>query len=93
MEEHGVPKTTLTRSQVDAFSQQHLPTFRQFLDLARKTGKIVIFDLREPPVGHVHHRMYINLTLKSIAAAGVQHDKVRVRGGARKKKSRKVEGI
>ena len=58
------------------YSRQQLPTLKQFLEIASKNGKIVIFDLREPPVGHTFHKSYINLTLKAIDEAGIQHDKV-----------------
>lgn len=79
VEDINLPKPALTRSQMETYSQQRLPTFLQFLELAKKRGKIVIFDLREPPVGHAYHKMYINQTLGSIAASGIQHDKVRTR--------------
>ena len=74
-----MPKTALTRSQLETYSQQRLPNFQQLLELAKKRGKIVIFDLNEPPVGHIYHKTYINQTLGSIAASGIQHDKVRLR--------------
>ena len=38
----------------------------------------MIFDLREPPVGHPYHKTYLNKTLDSIVSSGIQHDKVRV---------------
>ena len=79
VEESDLPKTALTRSQLETYSQQRLPSFQQFLELAKKRGKIAIFDLREPPVGHVYHKKYINQTLGTIAASGIQHDKVRMR--------------
>ena len=47
----------------------------------------MIFDLREPPVGHAYHKTYINQTLGSITASGIQHDKVR-----RKERGESKEG-
>ena len=52
----------------------------------------MIFDLREPPVGHVYHKMYINQTLGSIAASGIQHDKVRVRRGETEREGGRERG-
>ena len=74
-----MPKTALTRSQLETFARQRIPSFQQFLELAKTRGKIVIFDLREPPVGHAYHKTYINQTLGTIAASGIHHDKVRRR--------------
>ena len=88
-----MPKTALTHSQLETYSQQRLPNFQQFLELAKKRGKIVIFDLREPPVGHNYHKMYINQTLGSVTASGIEHDKVRVRRREREReRERKREG-
>ena len=78
-ERSGGLESALTRSRLKTYSQQLMPTLKQFLELASKREKIVIFDLREPPVGHLYHKTYINLTLSSIVASGIQHDKVRVR--------------
>lgn len=68
----------LTRSRLETYSRQLLPDLRQFLELAEKRGKVVLFDLREPPVGHAYHKSYINVTLSSIVASGISLNKVRM---------------
>ena len=77
-ERSGLMEYSLSRSRLKTYSQQLMPTLKQFLELASRRGKVVIFDLREPPVGHLYHRTYINITLDNIVASGIQHDKVRV---------------
>jgi glycerophosphoryl diester phosphodiesterase len=63
------------------FEGQHIPTFRQFLDVAVREGKIIIFDVNEPPVGHPYHHTYLNKTIAEILAAGVPPHKVWRREG------------
>lgn len=69
-------KAALSAEQVVVFHSQHIPTFGQFLDIAAKNGKIVIFDVGEPPVGHPYHHTYLNRTLDAVLASGVAQDKV-----------------
>ena len=69
-------KAALSAEQVAVFNSQHIPTFGQFLDVAAKNGKVVIFDVSEPPVGHPYHQSYLNRTLDAVLASGVAQDKV-----------------
>lgn len=67
----------ITQDTQELFSSQLIPTFRQFLEVAKNAGKSVLFDLSEPPVGHPHHKTYLNLTLKDIHDSGIPHNKVK----------------
>lgn len=58
------------------FEGQHMPTFSQYLEVAVRKGRTVIFDVNEPPVGHPYHHNYLNRTVAEIVAAGVPPHKV-----------------
>lgn len=72
----GTSKAQLSAEEATLFQSQLVPTFGQFLDVAVKNGKSVIFDVTEPPVGHPHHHDYLNRTLEALVAAGVPQNKV-----------------
>ena len=57
------------------YESQSIPTFKEFLSVAEKSGKIIIFDMNRPPVGHPHHHSYLNRTLQDIAASQLPHSK------------------
>ena len=71
-------KKALSLDRQVAFSSQPIPTFREFLEVAKSAEKSVIFDVSEPPHGHPHHKTYLNLTLEDIQASGIPHNKVMV---------------
>jgi len=66
----------LSSEEVAEIEAQRLPTFRQFLAIAERTGKSVIFDVNEPPVGHPYHLSYLNRTLEEVLDSGLPHNKV-----------------
>ena len=53
-----------------------MPSLQQYLLVAKEHGMIVIFDVREPNVAHPFHEHYINTSLNTILASGIQHSKV-----------------
>ena len=61
------------------FREQKMPTFAQFLEVARTTGKNVIFDVREPPSTHPHISDYINKSLETVLQSGIDLRKVAMR--------------
>lgn len=71
-----VQQRKVSPDELSAFQSEHIPTLRQFLEIAVKHGKSVIFDVNEPPVGHPHHRDYLNLTIAEIVASGISQNKV-----------------
>lgn len=47
---------------------QTVPSLGDFLDVASRSGKLVLFDLQRPPKGHPYRDSYINATLEVIQA-------------------------
>ena len=66
----------LSSDETSLYSLQLVPTFRDFLEVAKREGKVVIFDVNEPPIGHPYHHSYLNNTLADIVASGLPHNKV-----------------
>lgn len=62
------------------YHAQLIPTFTQFLKVAQRTGKTIIFDVNIPPVGHPYHHIIFNRTMDHILASGLPHSKVREGG-------------
>lgn len=60
----------------EEFSVQQVPTLEEYLAVAKREDKVVIFDLYEPPVGHASHSVYLNKTLDVVLASGIPHEKV-----------------
>uniref|UniRef100_H2L905 Glycerophosphodiester phosphodiesterase domain containing 4 n=1 Tax=Oryzias latipes TaxID=8090 RepID=H2L905_ORYLA len=47
---------------------QSVPSLAQFLEVAAKSSRLVLFDLRRPPYGHPYRQSYINTTLEVVQA-------------------------
>uniref|UniRef100_A0A3B3E324 Glycerophosphodiester phosphodiesterase domain containing 4a n=1 Tax=Oryzias melastigma TaxID=30732 RepID=A0A3B3E324_ORYME len=47
---------------------QSVPSLAQFLEVAAKSNRLVLFDLRRPPHGHPYSQSYINTTLEVVQA-------------------------
>ncbi|KAF0030639.1 hypothetical protein F2P81_017370 [Scophthalmus maximus] len=47
---------------------QSVPSLAQFLEVAARSGRLVLFDLRRPPYGHPYGDSYINTTLQVVQA-------------------------
>ncbi|KAE8294895.1 Glycerophosphodiester phosphodiesterase domain-containing protein 5 [Larimichthys crocea] len=62
--------TVSTLSEADCFQAQNqsIPSLAQFLELAARSGRLVLFDLRRPPYGHPYSQTYINTTLQVVQA-------------------------
>ncbi|XP_077578547.1 glycerophosphodiester phosphodiesterase domain-containing protein 5-like [Stigmatopora nigra] len=45
---------------------QSIPSLADFLRLASPSGRLVIFDLRQPPPEHPYHLSYVNVTLEVV---------------------------
>ena len=48
-----------------------MPTFADFLEIAKQRKLNVIFDITEPPVDHPHYDTYGNKTLEVVIASGI----------------------
>lgn len=68
-------KAKVDQSQ-ESFAHQNLPVFSDYLWIAKRSGKVIIFDIMEPPVGHAHHSRYLNITLEAIVDSGILLSKV-----------------
>lgn len=62
--------TLSSMSEMDrAWAQnQSVPSLAQFLQVAARSGRLVLFDLRMPPYGHPYSQTYINTTLQVVKA-------------------------
>ena len=69
--------TELSEDAIAVYEDQRIPTFTQFLDVAKENDKVVIFDVIVPPVGHPYHHSFLNKTTQLITASGFPHSKVR----------------
>uniref|UniRef100_A0A8C8DTZ7 Glycerophosphodiester phosphodiesterase domain containing 4a n=1 Tax=Oryzias sinensis TaxID=183150 RepID=A0A8C8DTZ7_9TELE len=47
---------------------QSVPSLAQFLEVAAKSSRLVLFDLRRPPYGHPYRQSYINTTLEVVGS-------------------------
>lgn len=68
--------TKLSKEETALYKSQKIPTFKQFLAIAKRSEKVIMFDLNKPPVGHPYHHSYLNRTLQDIVASGLPHNKV-----------------
>lgn len=73
--------TVSTLSEADCFQAQNqsIPSLAQFLELAARSGRLVLFDLRRPPYGHPYSQTYINTTLQ-VVQAHINSSQVTVQG-------------
>uniref|UniRef100_A0A4W6CDV6 GP-PDE domain-containing protein n=1 Tax=Lates calcarifer TaxID=8187 RepID=A0A4W6CDV6_LATCA len=62
--------TVSSLSEVDRLQAQNqsVPSLAQFLEVAARSGRLVLFDLRRPPHGHPYSQSYINTTLHVVQA-------------------------
>ncbi|XP_071374522.1 glycerophosphodiester phosphodiesterase domain-containing protein 5-like, partial [Centroberyx affinis] len=61
----GSSLSEVDRSQAQ---NQSVPSLAQFLEVAARNGRLVLFDLRRPPYGHPYSQSYINTTLQVVQA-------------------------
>lgn len=67
----------LSPQEMAVFKSQKVPTFKQFLAIARRTNRAIIFDVNVPAVDHPYQQLYLNRTLEVVLASGLPHNKVR----------------
>uniref|UniRef100_A0A1A7XRZ4 Glycerophosphodiester phosphodiesterase domain containing 4 n=1 Tax=Iconisemion striatum TaxID=60296 RepID=A0A1A7XRZ4_9TELE len=59
---------SLSRGESHRAWNQSVPSLAQFLEIAARSRKKVLFDLRRPPYGHPFSQSYINTTLQVVQA-------------------------
>ncbi|XP_076591588.1 glycerophosphodiester phosphodiesterase domain-containing protein 5-like isoform X2 [Chaetodon auriga] len=59
---------SLSEADCSQAHNQSVPSLAQFLQVAARSGRLVLFDLRRPPYGHPYSRLYINVTLQVVQA-------------------------
>ncbi|XP_062329498.1 glycerophosphodiester phosphodiesterase domain-containing protein 5, partial [Osmerus eperlanus] len=59
---------SLSEVERERVENQTVPSLSDFLDVASRSGKLVLFDLHRPPSGHPYRQSYINTTLEVIQA-------------------------
>ncbi|ESP01708.1 hypothetical protein LOTGIDRAFT_225182 [Lottia gigantea] len=64
--------SSLTEEDKIIYKNQSIPTLEEFIQLAVETNKIVIFDLRLPPIYHPYFNQSINITIDAIQRAGLK---------------------
>nr|XP_043888432.1 glycerophosphodiester phosphodiesterase domain-containing protein 5 isoform X2 [Solea senegalensis]XP_043888433.1 glycerophosphodiester phosphodiesterase domain-containing protein 5 isoform X2 [Solea senegalensis]XP_043888434.1 glycerophosphodiester phosphodiesterase domain-containing protein 5 isoform X2 [Solea senegalensis] len=60
--------SSLSELDLSQAQNQSVPSLSQFLEVAARSSKIVLFDLRRPPYGHPYSESYINTTLQVVQA-------------------------
>ncbi len=70
----------LTQDEVREFKSQKIPTFEEFLEVAKGRRMQIIFDVLEPPSHHPHYKTYLNKTIVAILESGIPLNQV-TRGG------------
>ncbi|XP_061917863.1 glycerophosphodiester phosphodiesterase domain-containing protein 5 [Entelurus aequoreus] len=58
--------SSLTKVDRNQAKNQSIPSLAQFLEVAARSGRQVLFDLRRPPFGHPYCHSYINTTLQVV---------------------------
>ncbi|XP_077468410.1 glycerophosphodiester phosphodiesterase domain-containing protein 5 isoform X2 [Stigmatopora argus] len=58
--------SSLSEAERRRAGNQSVPSLADFLRLASPSGRLVIFDLRQPPPEHPYHRSYVNVTLEVV---------------------------
>ncbi|XP_061829242.1 glycerophosphodiester phosphodiesterase domain-containing protein 5 [Nerophis lumbriciformis] len=58
--------SSLTEVDRNQAKNQSIPSLAQFLEVAARSGRQVLFDLRRPPFGHPYCHSYINTTLQVV---------------------------
>ncbi|XP_037534257.1 glycerophosphodiester phosphodiesterase domain-containing protein 5 [Nematolebias whitei] len=58
--------SSLSEADRSKAQNQSIPSLAQFLEVAARSRKLVLFDLRRPPYGHPYSRSYINTTLQVV---------------------------
>ncbi|XP_052324718.1 glycerophosphodiester phosphodiesterase domain-containing protein 5-like [Oncorhynchus keta] len=58
--------SSLSPEQRALAANQTVPSLAEVLDVANRTGRTVLFDLRRPPPGHPYRDNYLNITLDLI---------------------------
>ncbi|KAM9852895.1 glycerophosphodiester phosphodiesterase domain-containing protein 5 [Aulostomus maculatus] len=58
--------SSLTEADQYWAQNQSIPSLAQFLKVAARGGRLVLFDLRRPPFGHPYRQSYVNLTLQVV---------------------------
>lgn len=71
-------KGKLTGDEQQLFSSQTVPTFQDFLHVAKRLEKYILFDLGGTSAGHRYEHTLVNLTLKEIKKSGIPLNKVRI---------------
>lgn len=75
--------SSLSEADRSRAQNQSIPSLVQFLEVAARSGRLVLFDLRRPPQGHPYNRSYINNTLQ-VVQAHINSSQVTEPGGCRK---------
>ncbi|XP_051255638.1 glycerophosphodiester phosphodiesterase domain-containing protein 5, partial [Dicentrarchus labrax] len=60
--------SSLSEADCSQAQNQSIPSLAQFLEVAARSGKLVLFDLHRPPYGHPYSQSYINTTLQVVQA-------------------------
>ncbi|KAM9358985.1 glycerophosphodiester phosphodiesterase domain-containing protein 5 [Symphorus nematophorus] len=60
--------SSLSEADCSQAQNQSVPSLAQFLEVAARSGRLVLFDLRRPPYGHPYNQSYINITLQVVQA-------------------------
>lgn len=60
--------SSLSEQDCSRAHNQSVPSLAQLLEIASRSGSLVLFDLHKPPRGHPYSHSYINVTLEVVRA-------------------------
>lgn len=60
--------SSLSEQDCSRVHNQSVPSLAQLLEIASRSGSLVLFDLHKPPHGHPYSHSYINVTLQVVRA-------------------------
>lgn len=65
----AMAKGLTSPSQAAAYAEEGIPRLEQYLELAEQHGKIILYDLYDPPEGHPYHGEVLENSLELLKAA------------------------
>ena len=57
-------------------SNQVVPSFEEYVQMAKMYNKTIKFDLYRPPSGHPHHDDWVTITIETILNTGINQEQV-----------------
>jgi glycerophosphoinositol inositolphosphodiesterase len=69
-----IEKGLVSQAQLSINQGQKIPTFNQALELVKREGLVILFDLRYPPEDHPYYGQFFDLVLQQCRESGMNGD-------------------